>query len=310
MHSDKMLPRLSWTRSMVDLQGKQTRASQSKFNSCLSVHCCKVRMQKQQLPMRGLNRPMASQRASLLRREIGCCLSPGTSHPGVLDARVKVIQRRVTYMSTVRFAYFSAAVASLLASGTLLNSCGNQAATTPPAAQQTTQPAAPTTPAPPAVSTAAPAAATTAVATATPSADATPTATVSPKAAALGSGDCDVSGVRADVTELKRTSGNILKLKFAIVNNSDKGYDGNSMYGDDKYRTVGGVYFLDEAGKKKYFVVKDSDGTTLCSHDVGEIAAKSQTILWAQFPAPPADVLKVTVTIPHFEPISDVPISQ
>jgi hypothetical protein len=32
--------------------------------------------------------------------------------------------------------------------------------------------------------------------------------------------------------------------------------------------------------------------------------------LWARFPAPPAGVQKVSVVIPHFLPIDDVPIGR
>jgi hypothetical protein len=36
----------------------------------------------------------------------------------------------------------------------------------------------------------------------------------------------------------------------------------------------------------------------------------SRLNLWAKFPAPPEDVKKISITIPHFAPLDDAPISQ
>jgi hypothetical protein len=67
---------------------------------------------------------------------------------------------------------------------------------------------------------------------------------------------------------------------------------------------------VDSAGKKKYFVVRDTENHCLCSRDVKDLSPGARTNLWAKFPAPPDDVQKISVVIPHFGPIDDAPISR
>lgn len=132
---------------------------------------------------------------------------------------------------------------------------------------------------------------------------------------AVASSDGERPGVRVEVTELKRSSSGTISLKFTIINDSDRkmgfGYD----FADDSHHikdhgSVGGVTLLDPVGKKKYFVVRDSDTACVCSRDVRDIDPKSRANLWAKFPAPPQDVKKISIVIPHFAPMDDVPISQ
>ena len=148
-----------------------------------------------------------------------------------------------------------------------------------------------------------------AAATAPPAPAASPAAPAGP---ALATADGDMPGIRVEVQELKRTSGDTVSLKFAMINDSDKdlgfGYqfvEPNKGFGD-----VGGVNLIDPVAKKKYFVVRDTEGACVCSRDVPNIKPKSRANLWAKFPAPPEDVQKISVVIPHFTPLDDVPISR
>jgi hypothetical protein len=136
-----------------------------------------------------------------------------------------------------------------------------------------------------------------------------------PSAAAIATADGEKAGTRVDITELKRSSDNTVTLKFALVNDSPErvgfGYD----YGDPQnsikdFASIGGVTLVDGANKKKYFVVRDTENTCLCSRELKDIPAKSRANVWAKFPAPPDDVQKISVVIPHFGPLDDVPISR
>ncbi|MDR3703824.1 MAG: hypothetical protein P4L56_29515 [Candidatus Sulfopaludibacter sp.] len=124
--------------------------------------------------------------------------------------------------------------------------------------------------------------------------------------------DGDLPGVRIAVNELKRTSTTVT-LKFTVYNTSDKGFSTQGVFDGDgyhRYRHVGAIHLIDEESKKKYFVVTDSDGSLLCSDNISDIAPKSQITLWAKFPAPPSEIKKITVEIPHFVPFEDVVIVQ
>ena len=125
----------------------------------------------------------------------------------------------------------------------------------------------------------------------------------------LATTDGEQPGVRAEVTELKRTAGGIVNLKFVMINDSDKNID---LYKEDygSWGTVSGVTLVDEKNKKKYFVVLDSEHKCLCSSGLKNLSPKSRVNLWAKFPEPAEDVQKIGVVIPHFQPMDDVPISR
>lgn len=140
-----------------------------------------------------------------------------------------------------------------------------------------------------------------------------PASPAAPAGPVLATTDGEKPGIRVEVTELKRTSGDTVNLKFAMINDSDKdmgfGYDFGEGSTSD-IGTIAGVHLIDAAGKKKYFVVRDSEGACLCSRGLADIKPKTRANLFAKFPAPPGDVQKITVVIPHFTPMDDVPISQ
>ena len=130
---------------------------------------------------------------------------------------------------------------------------------------------------------------------------------------ALATSDGDKPGIRVEVVELKRTSGNTVNLKFAMINDSANDLSFGYDYGEGSTTdigTVAGAHLIDAGGQKKYFVVRDTDGACLCSRGLHSIRPESRANLWAKCPAPPDDVQKITVVIPHFTPMDDVPISR
>jgi hypothetical protein len=136
-----------------------------------------------------------------------------------------------------------------------------------------------------------------------------------PSAAAIATADGETPGARVEITELKRSSDNTVTLKFVMVNDSSKALGFGYDYGDKDnsikdFSSVGGVNLVDSAGKKKYFVVRDTESNCLCSHGLKDIPPASRANLWAKFPAPPDDVQKISIVIPHFGPLDDVPISR
>jgi hypothetical protein len=134
-------------------------------------------------------------------------------------------------------------------------------------------------------------------------------------AGVIASTESEKSGVKIDITEFKRSSGGTVNLRFVITNNSDGGFSLASHYladaeANSDYRAVSGIHLVDPVNKKKYFVVRDADKNCLCSQNVEDIKAGGKASLWAKYPAPPPEVQKVTIEIPHFQPIDDVTISQ
>lgn len=131
----------------------------------------------------------------------------------------------------------------------------------------------------------------------------------------LAKADGETPGVRLDVSEMKRGSGGTVMLKFSIVNDSDKAMDFGYNFGAKEFdiadfNSIGGVHLIDNAGKKKYLVVRDTSNSCVCSKGLKDLAPKSSVNLWAKFPAPPETVEKISIVVPHFSPLDDVPLSR
>ncbi len=135
-------------------------------------------------------------------------------------------------------------------------------------------------------------------------------------AAVLATADSDTGDLRVEVTELKRGSGGTVSLKFTMINKSSTRVEvGGYKFADPKHQipdhnSVGGVHLIDAAGRKKYLVVRDTNKQCVCSREIRRIEPGARLNLYVTFPAPPVEVQKVTVVIPHFSPMDDVTISQ
>jgi hypothetical protein len=123
------------------------------------------------------------------------------------------------------------------------------------------------------------------------------------------------SGHQGEIQELKRNSGGTVTLKLTLINGSSKELGFGYNFGDPDHHikdfaSVGGISLIDAVNKKKYLVARDSEDTCLCSRGVNSVGAGERLNVWAKFPAPPDDVQKINVAIPHFSPADDVPISR
>ena len=132
---------------------------------------------------------------------------------------------------------------------------------------------------------------------------------VAPAAEPIATTDGETSGERLQVQVLKLASG-ALTLKFTIINDSDKDSRVLGSINSADAWTADGVYLVDAPGKKKYLVVRDAENHCVCSRGLPTLNAKSSINLWAKFPAPPDGVQKISVVVPHFIPMDDVPISR
>jgi hypothetical protein len=152
-----------------------------------------------------------------------------------------------------------------------------------------------------------------------PAAAAVPTTASTTSSATTSSGiasaDGEKPGTRVDVAELKRGSGGTVTLKMVFVNDTDNSMTFGYNFADPDHEirdhgSIGAVQLVDAVGKKKYFVARDSEGKCVCSTKIPDMAPHSRVSLWAKFPAPPDDVQKISIVIPHFQPLDDVAISR
>lgn len=145
-----------------------------------------------------------------------------------------------------------------------------------------------------------------------PPSTATPAPAPAPAARPIATSEGTLPGTRVDVLELKRSSGGSVTLRFAIVNGSDQMLEMTAM---EPLIELGGDYpvakahLIDPIGRKKYFVARDSEGKCVCSGF--QLLDKGKTgNHWAKFGAPADGVERLTVVIPPFAPMDDVPIAR
>lgn len=136
-----------------------------------------------------------------------------------------------------------------------------------------------------------------------------------PGATVMATAQGEFPGVSLELQGVKRTGEGVVTVTFAIENDSDKPLEFAYHFVEQgknvqDFGSVGGTYFIDSAGKKKYLVLRDADDIPLSSRGLNAIAPQSRANLWVKFPAPPADVQKISIVVPHFNSIDDVPIGQ
>src|SRR5271155_4180438 len=124
----------------------------------------------------------------------------------------------------------------------------------------------------------------------------------------LKSGDTNIAGVVAEVTECSRKDG-VLSVKVRLRNTSGQKQSFNLIENRDYEK------FYATAANKKYFILKDTEGTYLTAQASGfgnlgvTLAPGGQYTWWAKYPAPPAEVKAVTLYTAVAAPLEDVPVS-
>jgi pyruvate/2-oxoglutarate dehydrogenase complex dihydrolipoamide acyltransferase (E2) component len=179
----------------------------------------------------------------------------------------------------------------------LLAACGGGTSTPPPAAEQPAPAATPQPAAPP-----------TAAAQPAPPAEAPPAAAASPFVAE------HETGAEVTLVEAKRTGGDSVTVKWRYRNAtaSDVKVAKGGTSWISPYELTAEAFLVDPVNKKKYLVITDAEKLPLASKHgdwQGVTLKPGQTLsAWAKFPAPPADVEQITVSLPGVPPFEDVPV--
>lgn len=119
-----------------------------------------------------------------------------------------------------------------------------------------------------------------------------------------------MAGMMGELTECRRHEGALtVKLRFRNTTNKPASLRlTNYLQAGDNEK------FYVTAGSKKFFILKDTEGTYLTSNSNGGEAVVNlepgQTFLWwAKYPAPPAEAKKINFTTPVAPPFEDAPIT-
>lgn len=129
-------------------------------------------------------------------------------------------------------------------------------------------------------------------------------------AGVIDTADAEWSGVLTELLEVRRMSDNTVRVRWRWRNTSDKDV---ALYAQDSANLLRvETYLLDPANKKKLFVVTDAKGNPIAT-EIGmnfKVKSKDSFAAWAKFPAPPANVEKITVVIAKTPPFEDVAIGK
>ncbi|MFI0823422.1 hypothetical protein ACH4Q7_03075 [Streptomyces roseolus] len=115
-------------------------------------------------------------------------------------------------------------------------------------------------------------------------------------------------GFELAIGSAERDAGGFLTVKGTLKNTADKGravpdaVRGNETEVLKHGTSLGGATLVDGLAKKRYYVLRDTDGRPLATSGLSIMPAGKSVDVFMQFPAPPASTTEVSFQLPTFEP--------
>ncbi|MGX1132839.1 hypothetical protein RKD49_005029 [Streptomyces glaucescens] len=119
-------------------------------------------------------------------------------------------------------------------------------------------------------------------------------------------------GLLLRITSAKRDAGGFVTVSGELKNDGDEAARVSVRTAGDETEIIrhgsslGGATLVDSTGKKRYYVLRDTDGRPLTTTGMPRIKAGDTIPVFMQFPAPPANTTEVTFQLPTF---ASAPIS-
>ncbi|TVL93899.1 hypothetical protein [Streptomyces sp. SAJ15] len=116
------------------------------------------------------------------------------------------------------------------------------------------------------------------------------------------------NGVTVTLASATRDSGGFVTVQGTVTNRGTKPFDALMWRSKETElrspTSVSGASLVDQAGKKRYLVLRDTDGQCLCTTGLMNIKPNESRPIFAQFPAPPDDVSTVDFQLPTMPSVS------
>ncbi|MFM9372092.1 hypothetical protein [Streptomyces sp. Da 82-17] len=122
------------------------------------------------------------------------------------------------------------------------------------------------------------------------------------------------SDARLVITSAVRDQGGFLTVSGTVTNAGGKFWNPSQWRGDEKElnangASMAGAALVDKAGKKRYLILRDTDGRCLCTQFTGGLKPNEEKSFFAQFPAPPESTTDITFQIADMPP-ADIQITE
>ncbi|MDK9496326.1 hypothetical protein QEZ40_000775 [Streptomyces katrae] len=112
------------------------------------------------------------------------------------------------------------------------------------------------------------------------------------------------AGMTLTINRAARDAGGFLTVEGQLKNTGTAPYVNTAPWRGNELNSSGvsvaGVTLVDKAGKKRYYVLRDTDGRCLCTTGLAIIEPGQSVPFFAQFPAPPAATMEVEMSLPTF----------
>ncbi|MEE1807113.1 hypothetical protein [Streptomyces sp. BE133] len=113
-------------------------------------------------------------------------------------------------------------------------------------------------------------------------------------------------GITLVINQVKRDSGGFVTVQGEVKNGSDTNQPTSGWAGTESLivqknpNSVAGAALIDKAGKKRYYVLRDTDNRCLCTTGILPLQPGGSTPVFMQFPAPPSTTTEVDFMLPTF----------
>ncbi|WP_412076965.1 hypothetical protein ACLF6K_17920 [Streptomyces xanthophaeus] len=112
------------------------------------------------------------------------------------------------------------------------------------------------------------------------------------------------AGMTLVINKAARDGGGFLTVEGQFKNNGSAPYVNTAPWRGNELNasgvSVAGVTLVDKLGKKRYYVLRDTDGRCLCTTGLNIIETGQTVPFFAQFPAPPNTTTEVELSLPTF----------
>ncbi|WP_282703958.1 hypothetical protein [Streptomyces sp. CC219B] len=113
-------------------------------------------------------------------------------------------------------------------------------------------------------------------------------------------------GLVLQIASAQRDSGGFVTVSGELKNDGDEPVRVSVRTAGDETEIIrhgsslGGATLVDSESKKRYYVLRDTDGRPLTTTGIPRIKAGDSIPVFMQFPSPPAETTEVTFQIPTF----------